>query len=92
MYVSIFRILNTDTREPRYLYLESRARILGNQDIYMREGSAVELECGIENIPAPPAYIYWYKVGFMYRVTNKDFNELIGIDFLLTISFQPNIH
>ena len=29
----------------------------------MREGSAVELECGIENIPAPPAYIYWYKVG-----------------------------
>ncbi|XP_023340721.1 lachesin [Eurytemora carolleeae] len=41
--------------------LESRARILGNQDIYMREGSAVELECGIENIPAPPAYIYWYK-------------------------------
>ena len=63
MYVSIFRILNTDTREPRYLYLESRARILGNQDIYMREGSAVELECGIENIPAPPAYIYWYKVG-----------------------------
>ena len=28
----------------------------------MKEGSLVELECGVENVPAPPAYIYWYKV------------------------------
>ena len=64
----------------------------------MREGSAVELECGIENIPAPPAYIYWYKVGtqliyiwsfYVQDYTKKDFNELKGTDYLSPYFSNP---
>jgi hypothetical protein len=27
----------------------------------MKEGSRVDLECGVEEVPGPPAYIYWYR-------------------------------
>ena len=27
----------------------------------MKEGSRVDLECGVEDVPGPPAYIYWYR-------------------------------
>merc|ERR1719244_378987 len=41
--------------------LESRAKILGSHDLYMKEGSEVELNCKVVDSPGPPAYIYWYK-------------------------------
>jgi len=41
--------------------LESRANILGSKDLYMKEGSEVELSCKVVDSPRPPAYIYWYK-------------------------------
>lgn len=41
--------------------LESRAKILGSHDLYMKEGSEVELSCKVVDSPGPPAYIYWYK-------------------------------
>ena len=40
---------------------ESRAKILGSHDLYMKEGSEVELSCKVVDSPGPPAYIYWYK-------------------------------
>ena len=40
---------------------ESRANILGSKDLYMKEGSEVELSCKVVDSPRPPAYIYWYK-------------------------------
>jgi hypothetical protein len=43
------------------LFLDSRARISGSRELFMKEGSRVELECGVEDVPGPPAYIYWYR-------------------------------
>jgi hypothetical protein len=40
---------------------ESRARIAGSRELFMKEGSRVDLECGVEEVPGPPAYIYWYR-------------------------------
>ncbi len=47
--------------ESRLCCVESRARIAGSRELFMKEGSRVELECGVEDVPGPPAYIYWYR-------------------------------
>lgn len=41
--------------------LESRALIVGSEDLYIHEGSPVKLQCRVVDSAGPPAYIYWYK-------------------------------
>ena len=45
----------------KYLNLESRALIVGSEDLYIHEGSPVKLQCRVVDSAGPPAYIYWYK-------------------------------
>ena len=40
---------------------ESRALIVGSEDLYIHEGSPVKLQCRVVDSAGPPAYIYWYK-------------------------------
>ena len=40
---------------------ESRALIVGSEDLYIHEGSPVKLQCHVLDSAGPPAYIYWYK-------------------------------
>jgi len=51
--------------------LDSRAEILGSEDLYMREGSAVSLQCRVIDSAGPPAYIYWYKGNKVINYSNK---------------------
>lgn len=45
----------------------SKAKILGNQELYVKSGSDINLTCIASQISNPPSFIYWYKGG---RVVN----------------------
>ena len=37
----------------------------------MKEGSRVVIECGLEEVSTPPAYIYWYRGEHVVNYDNK---------------------
>ncbi|CRK99602.1 CLUMA_CG012914, isoform A [Clunio marinus] len=45
----------------------SKAKILGNQELYIKSGNDINLTCTTSQISSPPSFIYWYKGG---RVVN----------------------
>lgn len=45
----------------------SKAKILGNQELFVKSGSDINLTCIASQISNPPSFIYWYKGG---RVVN----------------------
>lgn len=57
--------------------LVSRAKILGNAEIFVKSGSDINLTCVAVHSPTPPSFIYWYKEG---RVIN--YSQRGGISVL----------
>ncbi|EDS40973.1 defective proboscis extension response [Culex quinquefasciatus] len=55
----------------------SRAKILGNAELFIKSGSDINLTCVALQSPAPPSFIYWYKGG---RVVN--YSQRGGISVL----------
>ncbi|XP_055637957.1 limbic system-associated membrane protein-like isoform X2 [Toxorhynchites rutilus septentrionalis] len=55
----------------------SRAKILGNSELFIKSGSDINLTCVALLSPAPPSFIYWYKGG---RVVN--YSQRGGISVL----------
>lgn len=55
----------------------SRAKILGNAEIFVKSGSDINLTCVAMHSPVPPSFIYWYKEG---RVIN--YSQRGGISVL----------
>jgi hypothetical protein len=45
----------------------SKAKILGNQELFIKSGSDINLTCTTSQVSSPPSFIYWYKGG---RVVN----------------------
>jgi hypothetical protein len=45
----------------------SKAKILGNHELFVKSGSDINLTCVASQISNPPSFIYWYKGG---RVVN----------------------
>lgn len=39
----------------------SKAKILGNPELYIRSGSDINLTCVVLETPEPPSFIYWYQ-------------------------------
>ncbi|CRK99597.1 CLUMA_CG012909, isoform A [Clunio marinus] len=39
----------------------SKAKILGNQELFVKSGSDINLTCVASQISNPPSFIYWYK-------------------------------
>lgn len=39
----------------------SKAKILGNTEMYIRRGSDINLTCVVLETPDPPSFIYWYR-------------------------------
>lgn len=55
----------------------SKAKILGNSELFIKSGSDINLTCVALQSPAPPSFIYWYKGG---RVVN--YSQRGGISVL----------
>ena len=64
-----------------------QVKILGGQDIHVKEGSAVVLKCVITNIVEKPPFVTWYlnnKVSsHLYDCTRGKAGEMITNDFYL---------
>ncbi|XP_070509832.1 zwei Ig domain protein zig-8-like [Chironomus tepperi] len=45
----------------------SKAKILGNHELFVKSGSDINLTCVASQVAIPPSFIYWYKGG---RVVN----------------------
>lgn len=39
----------------------SKAKIIGNTEMYIRSGSDINLTCVVLETPDPPSFIYWYR-------------------------------
>ena len=59
-----------------FIISESRALIIGSEDLYIHEGSPVSLQCRVEDSAGPPAYIYWYKGGQVINYSNQKHIEI----------------
>ena len=59
-----------------FIISESRAMIIGSEDLYIHEGSPVSLQCRVEDSAGPPAYIYWYKGGEVINYSNQKHIEI----------------
>ena len=55
---------------------ESRALIVGSEDLYIHEGSPVSLQCKVVDSAGPPAYIYWYKGDKVINYSNQKHIEI----------------
>ncbi|CAO1394815.1 unnamed protein product [Diamesa hyperborea] len=61
----------------RLSIIVSRAKILGNTELYIKSGSDINLTCVALQAPSAPSFIYWYKGG---RVVN--YSQRGGISVL----------
>jgi hypothetical protein len=66
------RIINNNVCLSRLsLYLSliavSKAKILGNEEMFIKSGNDINLTCTTSQVSNPPSFIYWYKGG---RVIN----------------------
>jgi len=44
-----------------FLFVVSKAKIIGNTEMYIRSGSDINLTCVVLETPNPPSFIYWYR-------------------------------
>lgn len=56
-----FRNTNNNTQYFSFPFAVSKAKILGNSEIFIKSGSDISLTCVAMYSPAPPSFIYWYK-------------------------------
>ncbi|XP_026482449.1 uncharacterized protein LOC113389324, partial [Ctenocephalides felis] len=61
----------------RLTVVVSKARILGNSELFIKSGSDINLTCVALQAPIPPSFIYWYRGG---RVVN--YSQRGGISVL----------
>lgn len=51
--------------------LVSKAKILGNSELYIRSGSDINLTCVVLQTPDPPSFIYWYRGGNVINYSQR---------------------
>ncbi|XP_047004893.1 limbic system-associated membrane protein-like [Schistocerca americana] len=49
----------------------SKAKILGNSELYIRSGSDINLTCVVLETPEPPSFIYWYQGGQVINYSQR---------------------
>ena len=49
----------------------SKAKILGNQELFVKSGSDINLTCTASQISSPPSFIYWYKGGKVVNYSQR---------------------
>ncbi|CAO1405687.1 unnamed protein product [Diamesa tonsa] len=49
----------------------SKAKILGNQELFVKSGSDINLTCIASQISSPPSFIYWYKGGKVVNYSQR---------------------
>lgn len=54
------------------LYLTvSKAKIVGNPELYIKSGSDINLTCIVLQTPDPPSFIYWYRGGNVINYSQR---------------------
>lgn len=54
-----------------YTFPVSRAKILGNAELFIKSGSDISLTCVAVQAPEPPSFIYWYKGGTVINYSQR---------------------
>ncbi|XP_065165689.1 hemicentin-1-like isoform X2 [Atheta coriaria] len=49
----------------------SKAKILGNAELYIKSGSDINLTCIVLQTPDPPSFIYWYRGGNVINYSQR---------------------
>lgn len=49
----------------------SKAKILGNPELYIKSGSDINLTCVVLQTPQPPSFIYWYQGGEVVNYSQR---------------------
>lgn len=49
----------------------SKAKIIGNPELYIRSGSDINLTCIVLQTPDPPSFIYWYRGGSVINYSQR---------------------
>lgn len=49
----------------------SKAKILGNPELYIKSGSDINLTCIVLQTPDPPSFIYWYRGGSVINYSQR---------------------
>lgn len=49
----------------------SKAKILGNSELFIRSGSDINLTCVVLQTPDPPSFIYWYRGGNVINYSQR---------------------
>ncbi|XP_044727654.1 limbic system-associated membrane protein-like [Chrysoperla carnea] len=49
----------------------SKAKILGNPELYIKSGSDINLTCIVLQTPDPPSFIYWYRGGNVINYSQR---------------------
>ncbi|XP_055716552.1 SPEG neighbor protein-like isoform X1 [Phlebotomus papatasi] len=55
----------------RLTVVVSKAKILGNPELFIKSGSDINLTCVAIQAPAPPSFIYWYKDGRLINYSQR---------------------
>lgn len=53
------------------LFSVSKAKILGNPELYIKSGSDINLTCVVLQTPEPPSFIYWYQGGHVVNYSQR---------------------
>jgi len=49
----------------------SKAKILGNSELFIKSDSDINLTCIALQAPTPPSFIYWYKDGYLINYSQR---------------------
>ena len=49
----------------------SKAKILGNAELFIKSGSDLNLTCVALQATTPPSFIYWYKDGYLINYLQR---------------------
>lgn len=49
----------------------SKAKIIGNPELYIKSGSDINLTCIVLQTPDPPSFIYWYREGNVINYSQR---------------------
>ncbi|GLV43032.1 defective proboscis extension response 4 [Carabus blaptoides fortunei] len=49
----------------------SKAKIIGNAELYIKSGSDINLTCIVLQTPDPPSFIYWYRGGNVINYSQR---------------------
>ncbi|KAK9889289.1 hypothetical protein WA026_004569 [Henosepilachna vigintioctopunctata] len=53
------------------LFAVSKAKIMGNPELYIKSGSDINLTCIVLQTPDPPSFIYWYRGGNVINYSQR---------------------